>query len=122
MFTDNEILNGKITYKVIAQNLINRKPVLIGWSDGRHVHKDILFTYKPKKIGGISKSIKDSDFYISIISDNSYGFLIEDKIDNRKDISYIREKLNLETNSSTKAICDLINGIINQIDIMEGRQ
>ena len=50
------------------------------------------------------------------------GFLIESDGDNRKQNSYIKEKLNLSDNSCNDKICDLINGVIEYIDKLEGRK
>ena len=48
------------------------------------------------------------------------GFLIEKDTDNRKHEGYIKEKLMLKDNPCDDKICELINGVIHEIDIKEG--
>ena len=46
-----EIINGESRYRAIADDLLNGKSVIIGWSDEGYDHRDILFTFRSKKYG-----------------------------------------------------------------------
>lgn len=112
-----EIINGKETYKEIVKQLRNKQSVIIGWTDGDYDHRDILFTYKPKKYGTLQRGLNwDSHLYVSIMDHSCMGFLIESKTNNIKHPSYIKEKLRLNNNSCDDKICELINGVISEMD------
>lgn len=118
-----EIINGNTTYKKIANELVNKNSVIIGWTDKEYDHRDILFTFRPKKYGSLQRGLNfNSHLYVSIISCNSMGFLVDDKVDNRKTKEYIMEKLNLYNNDCNKAICELINGVIYYLDFFLGNR
>lgn len=114
-----EVINSQETYRNIAIDLCDRKSVIIGWTDGEYDHRDILFTYRVKKYGNLQRGMRWSDLYVSIISHNSYGFLIEIDTDNRKDKGYIKEKLRLHDNDCDDKICELVNGVIHELDVLE---
>lgn len=112
-----EIINGEQTFKKIAENLKDKGSCIIGWTDEGYDHRDILFTYKPIKYGTLQRGLNwNSHLYISIIDHSCMGFLIEYRTDNRKDVGYIQEKLNLHDNSCDLKICELINGVICELD------
>ena len=112
-----EVINGGNTYKKIAENLKEKGSCIIGWTDEGCDHRDILFTYKPKKYGMLQRGLNwNSHLYVSIMDYSCMGFLIEYKTDNRKDDSYLQEKLRLHNNSCDLKICELINGVIFQLD------
>lgn len=113
----DEIINGIDTYRIIAENLLERGSCIIGWTDEEYDHRDILFTYKPKKHGTLQRGLNwNSHLYISIIDFSCMGFLIEYKTDNRKENGYIMEKLRLHDNHCDLKICELINGVIYELD------
>ena len=113
-----EIINGESTYRTIADELIEGKSVIIGWTDEGYDHRDILFTFRPQKYGTLQRGLNFfSHLYISIMDFSCMGFLIEDDTDNRKHPSYIKEKLRLSDNSCNDKICELINGVIEYIDL-----
>ena len=128
-----EIVNGKGTFKNIAKCLCEddaTNACIIGWTDGEFDHRDILFTYKPAHLGGIlQRGLRWYYLYVSIMGHYSIGFLIENgyyddegnyhQPDNRKNNGYIMEKLHLYDNPCDNAICDLINGVIHEIDVMK---
>ncbi len=117
----DEIINGIDTYKTIAKELKKGKSIIIGWTDKAYDHRDILFTLRPTKFGSLQRGLNfSSHLYISIISYSCMGFLIESDCDNRKADSYIREKLRLGENHCDLEICELINGVIHELDKMEG--
>ena len=41
-----EIVNGPYTYKGIAGRLKEGESVIIGWTDEKYTHLDLLFNYK----------------------------------------------------------------------------
>jgi len=115
----DEIINGEETYKQIAKELVEYGRCIIGWTDQGCDHRDILFTYKPHKYGNLQRGLRWTCLYISIMGFASMGFLIEDNTDNRKHPSYIMEKLLLHDNPCDNKICELINGVIHELDILE---
>lgn len=116
-----EIINGIDTYETIAKELKSGKSIIIGWTDEEADHRDILFTLRPTKSGNLQRGLNfSSQLYISIMSYFCIGFLIESDCDNRKADSYIREKLRLGENHCDLEICELINGVIHELDKMEG--
>lgn len=117
----NEVINGKKTYKKIAKTLLETGKCIIGWTDQEYDHRDILFTYQPKHLGGeLQRGLRWCYLYVSIMGLYSMGFLIESDRDNRKHDDYIREKLMLDDNHCDNKICELINGVIHEIDIQKG--
>lgn len=114
-----EIINGENTYKEIALNLIKGKPVIIGWTDQVYDHRDIMFTYDVKQYGNLQRGLHGCYLFVSIIDFTSMGFMIEKKSDNVKHDSYIKEKLRLYGNHCDEKICELVNGVIHQLDIMD---
>lgn len=114
-----EVINGNDTYNQIAKDLLNYGKCIIGWTDGGYDHRDILFTYKPKKYGSLQRGFNFCYLYVSIMDFTSYGFLIEMKTNNQKNVNYIKEKLRLNDNNCDDKICELLNGVIKYIDIME---
>lgn len=115
-----EVINGIATFKTIANELINNKNCIIGWTDEGCDHRDILFSFQPKVYGNLQRGLRWCYLYISIMGYCSMGFLIEMRTDNRKHNNYIKEKLMLNDNSCDNKICDLINGVIHELDILEG--
>lgn len=113
----DEIINGEETFKKIAEELLTYGRCIIGWTDGGCDHRDILFTYKPHKYGNLQRGLRWTYLYVSIMGYVSMGFLIENNTDNRKHKTYIMEKLMLHDNPCDNKLCDLINGIIHEIDI-----
>lgn len=112
-----EVINGNETFERIAKELKETGKCIIGWTDQKYDHRDILFTYKPKHLGGtLQRGLKWCYLYVSIMGHSCMGFLIEADRDNRKDPSYLKEKLKLNDNSCDDEICNLINGVINFLD------
>lgn len=116
-----EVINGEETFKKIAEELLEYGRCIVGWTDQGCDHRDILFTYRPHKYGDLQRGLKWTYLYVSIMGISSMGFLIENKTDNVKHNSYILEKLMLSDNSCNNKICDLINGVIHEIDLRENR-
>lgn len=118
-----EIINGEETYNKIAKDLLEKGKCLIGWTDGAYDHRDILFTYNGslKHYGNLQGGRHNCRLWVSIAGVSCNAFLIEDGgIDNTKHNSYIAEKLMLHENSCDMEICNLINGVIREIDKLRG--
>lgn len=117
----NQYINDKVTYQKIATQLVKeRQSVIIGWTDERYDHRDFLFTYEPVKYGSLQRGLNFCNLYVSIMGFSCMGFLIERNTDNTKYENYLREKLLLNDNNCDNKICELINGVIHEIDILEG--
>ena len=112
----NEIVNGDITYRAIAEELLEGRSVLIGWTDQVYDHRDILFTLSPTKYGYIQRGLKGLGYlYVSIIGISSMGFMLSgDPID-----GYIEEKLRLDGSHCDKMICKLIRNVIKYLNKVE---
>ena len=115
-----EVINGNKTYNRIAKNLVDSGKCIIGWTNEGCDHRDILFTYKPKKYGNLQRGLRWCYLYVSIMDCSCMGFLMEDYRDNVKHNDYIKEKLRLHNNNCDDKICELINGVIHAIDLIEG--
>lgn len=114
-----EVINGHLTYQTIAKELVEYGRCIVGWTDEGYDHRDILFTYRPHKYGNLQRGLRWTYLFVSIIDHTSMGFLIEDgDCDNTKHSGYIKEKLRLGENSCDDKICELINGVIHEIDIL----
>lgn len=118
-----EVINGKATHQKIANELLETGKCIIGWTDEGYDHRDILFTYQPKYLGGqLQRGLRWYYLYVSIMDFSCMGFLMEDGTDNRKHEGYLMEKLRLYENDCDKKICELINGVIEYIDKAKGEE
>lgn len=115
----NEVINGEETYKRVAGVLKDRGRIIIGWTDQGYDHRDILFTYQPTVYGSLQRGLRWCYLYVSIMGLSCMGFLIESDTDNRKADGYIKEKLRLDDNHCDDKICELINGVIHELDKTE---
>ena len=108
-----EIINSEKTYKSIAKALKEKAAVIIGWTDEKLTHYDILFTYTAvKKEGNIlQRGLRWTDLFVSIIGLGAFGFTT----DYEKSDGYFAEKLNLGINETTEKLTELINGIIKEL-------
>ena len=123
----NEIINSEEVYMAIAKNLKTDKAVLIGWSDEKMTHFDILFTYQPiadvRQIlngtmigdeflsGSFQGGICPSDLFVSIMRVGCFGFDVKHTNTNS---GYYDEKLSgrLQIGKTTsEKLAELINGI-----------
>lgn len=102
-----EVINHQTTYQEVARILVSKEqPVILGWTDERSTHYDILFTYNVwnEYHGQLQGGIKRSDLFVSIMRLGAFGFEIE-KTDTHA--SYYSEKLGVFSEELT----ELINGI-----------
>lgn len=109
----DEIINGENTYKEIANRLKQGQAVIIGWTDERSTHLDILFTYHIYKEYGnhLQRGLRGNELFISIISIGAFGF----DVNNEKYPGYIGEKLNLIGEPTCEKLAELINGIMKEL-------
>lgn len=109
----NEIVNRDITYRTIAEKLLEKKSVLIGWTDQVYDHRDILFTLSPIKYGYIQRGLNGRGYlYVSIIGISSMGFMLSgDPTD-----GYVEEKLGLDDSHCDKMICELVRNVIKYLN------
>lgn len=106
-----EIINGNKTYKTVAEDLKNGQSVLIGWTDEKFTHYDVLLHYTVKFYGtNIQRGMKPYYLYVSIIGIGATGF----RTDTEKSVGYVQEKLNM-TSDCTK-LTELINGVIRSLN------
>ena len=113
-----ETINGEATYQTIAKELLKSGKCIIGWTDEGYDHRDIMFVWKPEQLNGnLQRGLRHCSLYVCIMDFSCMGFLIEYARNNRKENSYIREKLHLKDNSCDNKICDLVNGVIKYLDI-----
>ena len=107
-----EIINGKSTYKMIADLLSIGETIGIGWTDELDTHLDIIFKLGlDAKSGNFQRGIKATDLFVSIIGFTSYGF----KTDSIKEGTYIQEKLDMRDETGDE-LANLINGIIGELN------
>lgn len=106
----NEIINGEETYKEIADKLKQNIPVVIGWTDEKFTHLDILLVYKAyhEPLNYLQRGFKSTDLFVNLLGyGSSYGF----EVDREKDKGYISEKLKVQEETASK-LTELINKII----------
>lgn len=107
-----ELINNIRNYKLIVEKLLKNDMVMIGWTDGVGTHQDIAFKLNSNNIGYIQRGLKPYDLYVGIVPNKFYGF--DPK--NKKHNSYIKEKLQLGNSLTDDLICDLVNGVIEELN------
>lgn len=109
-----EIINGINTYITIANKLTKGKDVMIGWTDEKYSHYDIIFNYGVDMYGtNIQRGLQPNYLYVSIIGIGAMGF----RTDTEKYEDYIQEKFNIiyEKTIDCIKLTELINGIIKEL-------
>ena len=109
-----EIINGPNTYTEIAKQLQNGISVIIGWTDEKMTHYDILFTggaYKEKD-NFLQRGLRGTELFVSIMSWGAFGF----DTNTFKEKGYVAKKLNLGINETSEKITELLNGIIAELN------
>jgi len=107
----NEVINGQATYDGIANVLRSGNSMIIGWSDGKGTHFDILFTLKPSGVEGnlLQGGVKSRDLFVSIMRLGAFGF----KVGTIADAYYYEEKLagGRSLGSTSTDLATLINSL-----------
>jgi len=109
----NEVINHPDTYQGMAKIIRMFHNIMIGWTDERGSHFDILFVHNPvtpkENNRNFQGGLKSSDLFVSIMRKGSFGFEI-----NNTDTTpeYYGEKLGLGgRNETTIKLAELINNI-----------
>lgn len=103
-----EIINGHNTVAEIASKLKDGQSVIIGWTDERYTHLDLLFNYRTHKSGMLQRGLRGNELFVSIISIGSFGFDVSDRETHK---GYVSEKLNISGEPTIIKLAELINGI-----------
>ena len=107
-----EIINGAYSYKEVADRLNKGESVIIGWTDEKYTHLDLLFNYKTYKEGLLQKGLRGNELFVSIISIGAFGFDVKNREIHK---GYISEKLNIHGEPTVSKLGELINGIIKEL-------
>ncbi len=103
----NEAVNGKNTYVEIANKLNQGQSVIIGWTDEKSTHLDILFSYRVCKgsYNYLQRGLRGNELFVSIIGFGAFGFDVD-----IHDVApgYVEEKLNIR---GVSKLAELINEI-----------
>ncbi len=108
-----EIINHEATYKAIAARLNEGWSVIIGWTDQRMTHYDILFNLRAARIGHLQRGLNGRELFVSIIGFGAFGF---DLNNSDRVGGYISEKLGIK--GSENEINELINGVIKELNMV----
>ena len=112
----NEIINGINTYREISHVIRMGRSVIIGWTDEKYTHLDILFSLNPYKEekNYLQRGLRAiNELYVSIIGFGTFGFDIGK---DEKESGYISEKLQINGEPTVEKLTELINGIIREIN------
>lgn len=107
-----EIINGYKTVTEIAEKLKKGQSAIIGWTDEKYTHLDLLFNYNTYKEGMLQRGLRGNELYVSIMSMGAFGFDVKDKEIHK---GYISEKLNINGEPTITKLAELINGIIKEL-------
>lgn len=105
-----EIINGDETYKEIKKTLERGHSIIIGWTDEKGTHYDILFTDNSVSIedNSLQGGLKGNELFVSIIRKGAFGFRKKSEISP----DYIAEKLNISSISTSIKLTELIENIL----------
>lgn len=119
MLTDEfgYVLNGKATYRDIAEKLKNKIPVIICWTDELGWCQNILFSFgayqQLEPIKNILTGYHPAEFISNLlfvsVDSGFWGFAVNNEITTD---NYIGEKLKLDDRTITnERLANLINGV-----------
>ena len=108
------VVNGADTYHQIAVDLNTHSSVIVGWTDERSTHYDVLFTLRPAQQGSLQGGLRGPTcLFVSIMRRGCFGFRVGGDELHR---DYIAEKLGLYRESPTcYALTDLVNGVMKEL-------
>ena len=78
-----EVINGEETFEQIAKDLIETGKCIIGWTDEGVDHRDILFTYKPKKYGNLQRGFRWCYLYFSYYKTISRNTILRKRMEKK---------------------------------------
>lgn len=115
--TWGEVINGPDTYLDLWSSILPGKAMLIGWTDGRGTHYDVLFVLGTYSAGHIQRlhptlvqQMQHSPvLFVSILGLGAFGFAIGD--DEALHPEYVAEKLNIGGPPTAEALTVLLNGL-----------
>lgn len=113
-----EVVNGPDTVWMISQSLKAGCSAVVGWTDGRITHHDVLFTLAGDIYGrlqGIHPAAQRAPsriLFVSVMRVGAFGFVMErgTKFDNR----YVAEKLGVG-GATAEALTALINDVVQEL-------
>lgn len=104
-------MNGPETFSAIAAELIDNQCCVVGWTDGRSSHHDVLFVLSPKKFGSLQGGLGGNGYmFVTLMRYGSFAFEVARTNDLHS--NYVAEKLGEHNNVTTKALAELINGVL----------
>lgn len=108
-----EIINGPGTVDTIARGLLyEKRSVIIGWTDGRTTHHDVMFTLEPFSHGNLQGGLHGIGYlYVSIMRIGAFAFQL---VDHPLSPDYVSEKLRVggETASALAALITAVRSKI----------
>ena len=107
-----EIINDYDTVVEIVNRLKEGQSVIIGWTDEKYTHLDLLFDYMVYKEGILQRGLRGNELYVSIIGLGAFGFDVKDREIHK---GYISEKLSIHGEPTVSRLTELINGIIKEL-------
>ena len=109
-----EVVNHPDTYVTLAQDLRDKGACVIGWTDGDDSHHDILLTLCPPQHGTLRLGLRGrSCLFVSIMRYGAFGFDLS-SVEPRH-VRYIAEKLEQPESDTTRALTELINGVLAEL-------
>ncbi len=108
-----EIINGPGTIDAIVHALLyEKRSVIIGWTDGRATHHDVMFTLEPLSHGNLQGGLRGVGYlYVSIMRIGAFAFQL---IDRPLSPDYLSEKLRVGRDTAF-ALAALITAIRNKL-------
>jgi hypothetical protein len=116
--TWGEVINGPNTVRTIVDGLKTGWPVVIGWTDGRASHHDVLFTVVKDIHGHLqgihptAQSIPSTILFVSVMRIGAFGFVMEH--DATFVVRYVAEKLGVG-GATAEALAALMNDVVKEL-------
>lgn len=113
-----EVVNGPETYIAIASELLDHQCCIVGWTDGKMTHHDVLFTLSPKAFGSLQGGLRGEGYlFVSIMRRGSFAFAVRDH--NNLHPDYVAEKLEEDRGITSQVLTELIKGVLKQLGSAE---
>lgn len=108
-----EVINGPQTINTIATLGVHYHiPVVIGWTDGRATHHDLLFAYSPQAFGRLQGGLRGYGYlFVSVMRMGAFGFEVKP---GPLHPDYVAEKLHVGGDTAF-ALAVLISGVMARI-------
>lgn len=113
-----EVVNGPDTVRTIVENLVAGWPTVIGWTDGRMSHHDVLFAIVRDIHGHLqgvhptAQALPSTILFVSVMRVGAFGFVMEH--DSSFTERYVAEKLGVG-GATAVALAALINDIVKEL-------